>query len=160
MGQDIPERRLYAIDEADWQAVSERDVFGIAAIFIREHGLRAAERAADWADLMLDRGDRGGHATWRRILWAIEELRHQSLRDIERRPPDDGPYPHASHVPRLYSGIDSTLERVIREALTAARATGRDDLAQTELALRAARDARPALSLPDALSAVEMARRR
>lgn len=157
MVQDFHERRLYTIEEADWDKVSERDVYDIAAIFIREHGLRAARQAGEWADLMLDRGDRGGHATWRQILWAVEELNHQTLREAQSRAPDEQP---CAHVPRLYSGIDTSLERVIHEALVAARDTGQDDLMQTEQALRAARNARPALSLPDALSAVEMARRR
>lgn len=157
MGGNSRERRLFAIEGASWEAASERDVYDIAAIFIREHGPRAARQAGDWADLMLDRGDRRGHATWRRILWAIEDLRHQALRDAEREAAAE----RASlYVPRLYSGIDRSLERVIDEALTAARDTGQDDLAQTEQALRAARHARPALSLPDALSAVETARRR
>lgn len=157
MVQDSYERRLYMIEEANWEVISERDVFDIAAIFIREHGPRAARQAGEWADLMLDRGDRSGHATWRQILWAIEELRHRSLREAEKETQAGRP---CSHVPRLYSGVDTSLERVIREALTTARDTGQDDLAQTEQALRAARHARPALSLPDALSAVEMARRR
>lgn len=155
--QDSQERRLFAVAEASWDRVSQRDVYDIAAIFIREHGVQAARRAGEWADLMLDRGDRGGHATWRQILWAIEALRHQSLREVERQASAD---PSDNHVPRLYSDIDGTLEGVIRRALAAAGETGQDDLAQTERALRAAREARPALSLPDALSAVAMARRR
>jgi len=157
VGQNSRERRLFAARAAGWERVSERDVYDIATIFVREHGAQAARRAGEWADLMLDRGDRGGHATWRQILWAIEALRHQSLRDAERRAEAEQP---GSHVPRLYSGIDRSLERVIREALAATGKTGQDDLAQTERAVRAARDARPALSLPDALSAVAMARRR
>jgi hypothetical protein len=156
VGQDSRERRLFAADEAGWERVSERDVYNIAAIFIREHGVQAARRAGEWGDLMLDRGDRGGHAVWRQILWAIEAVRHESLRQAERRASGDR---SGGHVPRLYPGIDGTLEQVIREALAAAGETGQDDLAQTERAVQAARDARPSLSLPDALSAVAMARR-
>lgn len=157
MGQGVRQGRLIAIKQANWSAISERDVYDIAAIFIREHGPRAARQAGEWADLMLDRGDRIGHATWRRILWAIEEMRHRGLRRTESLPPADRP---GSHVPRLYSDIDLSLERVIRTALSAARDTGQDGLAQTEQALCAARQARPKLSVPDALSAVEMARRK
>jgi hypothetical protein len=138
-------------------AISERDVYDIAAIFIREHGARAARQAGEWADLMLDRGDRNGHATWRRILWAVEELRHRGLCRAESQPSAERP---SLRAPRLYSDIDTTLEHVIRKALSAARDTGEDDVAQTEQALRAAQQARPALSVADALSAVTMARRR
>jgi hypothetical protein len=106
---------------------------------------------------MLDRGDRNGHATWRRILWAIEELRHRGQCRAERQTSAERP---SLRAPRLYPDIDTTLEHVIRKALAAARDTGEDDLAQTERALRAARQVRPALSVPDALSAVAMARRR
>lgn len=157
VGQRICQRRLYAIKDANWSAISERDVFDIAAIFIRGHGPRAARQAGEWADLMLHRGDRIGHAAWRRVLWAIEETRHRALRELE----GEASANHQDiHVPRLYSDIDKSLERVIHEALSAARGRGEDDLVQTEQALRAARQARPALSMPDALSAVEMARRR
>ncbi len=156
MGQDSRERRLFTAGAADWGRVSERDVYDIATIFVREHGEQAARRAGEWAELMLDRGDRGGHAAWRQILWAIEALRHESLREAERRASADPP---GGPVPRLYSGIDRSLEGVIRDALLAARESGQDDAAQTERAVRAARDARPALSLPDALAAVAMARR-
>lgn len=157
MGRDFQRRRLYTIDDANWSAVCERDVYDIAAIFLREHGPGAARQACEWADLMLDRGDRRGHATWRRVLWAIEDMRHRRLRETEAGSSADRPCPH---VPRLYSGIDTSLEQVIRDALATARDRGQDDLAQTEQALRAARHARPALSVPDALSAVAMARRR
>jgi hypothetical protein len=153
----IQPQRLYAIDEGNWSAASERDVYDIAAIFLREHGSGAARQAGAWADQMLGRGDRAGHATWRRVLWAIEDMRHKRLRESEPGPAADRP---CRHVPRLYSGIDTSLEQVIRDALADARDRGQDDLAQTEQALRAARHARPALSVPDALSAVEFARSR
>ena len=157
MDRGIHRQRLHAIDDGNWSAVSERDIRDIAAIFLREHGPGAARQASAWADQMLGRGDRAGHATWRRVLWAIEDMRHQRLREAEQGPSADRP---CRHVPRLYSGIDRSLEQVIRDALADARDRGQDDLAQTEQALRAARHARPALSVPDALSAVEFARSR
>ena len=157
MGLSGRQRRLAAIKQADLSAVCERDVNDIAAIFLREHGARAARQAGEWADLMLDRGDRNGHATWGWILWAIEELRHRGLCRAESQPSAERP---SLRAPRLYSDIDQALEHVIRKALAAARDTGEDDLAQTEQALRAARQVRPALSVPDGLSAVAMARRR
>jgi len=157
VGEGFHRRRLFTTEDASWSAVSDRDIQAIAAIFHREHGPQAARQASDWADLMLERGDRRGHASWRRILWAIEEARHRALREAEKR---DGPDRPPSPVPPLYPGIDQTLERVICKALSAARDTGQDHLTQTEQALRAAQHARPGLSVPDALSAVEMARRR
>ena len=157
MGPNVRRRRFTAIKQADFSAISGRDVYDIAAIFLREHGARAARQAGEWSDLMLDRDDRNGHATWRRILSAIEELRHRCLCRAESQTSAERP---SLRAPRLYSDIDRTLEHVIRKALSAARDTGEDDLAQTERALRAARQVRPALSVPDALSAVAMARRR
>ncbi len=135
MGLSVRQRRHTAIKQADLSAISERDIYDIAAIFRREHGARAARQAGEWADLMLDRGDRNGHATWRRILWAIEDLRHRGLCRAESQASTNR---RSLRVPRLYSDIDKTLEHVIRRALTAARDTGEDDLAQTEQALRAA----------------------
>ena len=157
MGPSVRRRRLTAIKQADLSAIPEGDVYDIAAIFIREHGARAARQAGEWADLMLDRGDRNGHATWGWILWAIEDLRHRGLCRAESQTSTNR---RSLRVPRLYSDISKTLEHVIRKALFAARGTGEDDLAQTEQALRAAQQVRPALSVPDGLSAVAMARRR
>lgn len=157
MGQDHRRRRLFADREANWSAVSERDVQAIAGIFIREHGARAARQAGEWADLMLLRGDRRGHAAWRRILWAIEERRHLALRAAQGVPGAQNPNAPA---PALFADIDAALEGEICEALSAARRLGQDDLAQTEQALRAAQRARPGLSVPEALSAVQLARRR
>ncbi len=135
MGPNVRRRRLTAIKQADLSAISERDVYDIAAIFIRGHGARAARQAGEWADLMLDRGDRNGHATWRRMLWAIEDLRHRGLCRAESQASTNR---RSLRAPRLYSDLDKTLEHVIRKALSAARDTGEDDLAQTEQALRVA----------------------
>ena len=135
MGPSGRQRRFTAIKQADLSAISGRDVCDIAAIFIREHGARAARQAGEWADLMLDRGDRNGHATWRRILWAIEDLRHRGPCRAESQASTNR---RSLRAPRLYSDIDTTLEHVIRKALSAARDTGENGLAQTERALRAA----------------------
>lgn len=160
MGQEYRRRRLFADREASWSAVSDRDVQAIASIFVREHGPRAARQAGEWADLMLLRGDRSGHAAWRRILWAIEERRHLALRAAASQPGAPGAQGPNAPVPALFADIDEALEGVICKALSTARDTGQDDLAQTEQALRAAQRARPGLSVPEALSAVQMARRR
>lgn len=157
MGQGYRRRRFFADEEASWSAVSERDVQAIAGIFIREHGTQAARQAGEWADLMLLRGNRSGHAAWRRILWAIEGTRHRALRAAPDRAGAAG---RGTPVPPLYADIDDALERIICKAFSTARNRGRDDLAQTEQALWAAQQARPGLSVPEALSAVHMARRR
>ncbi len=52
--------------------------------------------------------------------------------------------------------MDDSLERIIRQALGDARATGRDYLTQTELAVRTVREVRPDRTAPEALSAVEL----
>ncbi len=50
--------------------------------------------------------------------------------------------------------LDQDLQRVIHQALDDARAAGRDHLTQTELAVRAVLQARPDMTAPDALTAV------
>ncbi len=55
--------------------------------------------------------------------------------------------------------MDESLERIIRQALGDARATGRDYLTQTELAVRTVREVRPDMTAPEALTAVEVVRR-
>ncbi len=54
---------------------------------------------------------------------------------------------------------DPDLERVIRQALTDARVAGRDYLGETEQAVRAVQQARPDMTAPDALAAVNLVRR-
>ncbi len=41
---------------------------------MKQHGADAPIEAAMRADAMLDKGDLGGYAAWRRILRAVEEL--------------------------------------------------------------------------------------
>ncbi len=45
-----------------------------ANILVKQHGEDAAIKAAMRADAMLEKGDLDGHAVWRRILRAVEEL--------------------------------------------------------------------------------------
>ncbi len=56
--------------------------------------------------------------------------------------------------------MDESLERVIRQALADAEATGRDYLTQTELAVRAVLQVRPDMTASEALTAVEMVQQR
>jgi hypothetical protein len=55
--------------------------------------------------------------------------------------------------------MDKSIERIIRRTLEDVRERGRDDLTQTELAVRAVCQARPDMTTSDALAAVEMVRR-
>ncbi len=59
---------------------------------------------------------------------------------------------------RSDSGMDESLERIIRQTLGDARARGRDHLAQTMLAVRTVREVRPDMTASEALSAVELVR--
>ncbi len=55
--------------------------------------------------------------------------------------------------------MDKSIERTIRRALEEARAKGRDHLTQTELAVRAVREARPDMTASEALAAVHLVQR-
>jgi hypothetical protein len=55
--------------------------------------------------------------------------------------------------------MDKSIERIIRRVLEEARAKGRDHTTQTELAVRAVRQARPDMTASEALATVEMVRR-
>ncbi len=55
--------------------------------------------------------------------------------------------------------MDPDLENVIRQTLADALAAGKDHLTQTELAVRAVLQARPDMTAPDAMAAVNLARR-
>ncbi len=55
--------------------------------------------------------------------------------------------------------MDKSVERIIRRVLEDARAAGRDHLTQTELVVRAVREARPDMTASEALAAVELVRR-
>ncbi len=52
--------------------------------------------------------------------------------------------------------MDPDLENVIRQALTDAKAAGKDHLSQTELAVRAVQQVRPDMTASDALAAVNL----
>ncbi len=56
--------------------------------------------------------------------------------------------------------MEESLERVIRQALADAEATGRDYLTQTELAVRAVLQVRPDMTASEALTTVEMVQQR
>ncbi len=54
--------------------IADIDIWRSANILVKQHGLDAPIHAAMRADAMLDKGDLGGYAAWKRILRAVEEL--------------------------------------------------------------------------------------
>ena len=62
---------------------SEIDIYRSASVLIREHGAGAALEAAQCADAMLERGDIGGCAVWKRIVAAVEELQRRERHEGE-----------------------------------------------------------------------------
>ena len=53
---------------------SDLDIYRSAQVLVKQHGQDAPIHAAMRADAMLEAGDLGGCAVWRRILRAVEEL--------------------------------------------------------------------------------------
>ncbi len=51
------------------------DIYRSAQILVKQHGEDASVEAAMRADAMLEKGDLGGLAVWKRKLRAVEELR-------------------------------------------------------------------------------------
>ncbi len=49
-------------------------LFVLANLLVKQHGQDAPIYATMRADAMLDKGDLGGYAVWKRILRAVEEL--------------------------------------------------------------------------------------
>ena len=98
-------------------SASERDIYDVATVVIREHAECAANTASLWVDLMCERGERDGHVVWRQIPWMVEEIQHRSMHNGDTT---DG-QGFASNVPRHFTGIDDGLEHTIRHAVSAPR---------------------------------------
>ncbi len=58
--------------------VSDLDIYRAANVIIKQYDPDAPIHAAMRADAMLEAGDLGGYAVWRRILRAVEELMRAS----------------------------------------------------------------------------------
>src|SRR5271163_4124028 len=58
--------------------ITDRDIWATASMLVDQHGADAPIHAAMRADALLERGDVGGQAVWKRILHAVEELLHLS----------------------------------------------------------------------------------
>ncbi len=54
--------------------IPDLDIYRSAQVLVKQHGQDAPVHAAMRADAMLDKGDLGGYAVWRRVLRAVEEL--------------------------------------------------------------------------------------
>jgi hypothetical protein len=53
---------------------SEREIYGIAKVYLREHGEDAVIEAAMRADELLSAGDMDGRWVWLRVIEAIKAL--------------------------------------------------------------------------------------
>ena len=54
--------------------IPDLDIYRSAQALVKQHGKDAPVHAAMRADAMLEKGDLDGHAVWKRILRAVEEL--------------------------------------------------------------------------------------
>ena len=54
--------------------IPDLDIYRSANVLVTRHGEDAPIHAAMRADKLLEKGDLGGYAVWKRILRAVEEL--------------------------------------------------------------------------------------
>ncbi len=54
--------------------IPDLDIYRSAQVLVKQHGPDAPIHAAMRADAMLDKGDLGGYAAWKRIVKAVGEL--------------------------------------------------------------------------------------
>ena len=54
--------------------IPDLDIYRTADLFVKHHGEDAPIHAAMRADAMLEAGDLGGLAVWKRVVKAVEEL--------------------------------------------------------------------------------------
>ncbi len=64
--------------------IPDLDIYRSANVLVRQHGADAPIHAAMRADAMLEKGDLGGYAVWKRILRAVEELQRAESKAGER----------------------------------------------------------------------------
>ncbi len=60
--------------------IPDLDIYRSANLLVKHHGQDAPTHAAMRADAMLEAGDPGGCAVWKRILRAVEELQRTEPR--------------------------------------------------------------------------------
>ena len=56
------------------ELTTDREIYGVADVYIREHGENASIHAAMRADELLDAGDLDGQKVWLRVIGAIKVL--------------------------------------------------------------------------------------
>ncbi len=54
--------------------IPDLDIYRSAKLLVKRHGADAPIQATMRVDAMLDKGELGGYAVWRRILRAVGEL--------------------------------------------------------------------------------------
>ncbi len=54
--------------------IPDLDIFSSANLLVKQHGPDAPIHAATRADAVLEAGDMGGYAVWKRVMRAVEEL--------------------------------------------------------------------------------------
>ncbi len=59
--------------------IADLDIYRSANLLVKRHGPDAPIHAAMQADAMLEKGDLGGCAVWKRIVRAVEELQRVEL---------------------------------------------------------------------------------
>ena len=57
----------------------DKEIYGIAKVYLREHGEDAVIEAAILADALLEAGDLDGQRVWMRVIEAIKELADAKL---------------------------------------------------------------------------------
>ncbi len=60
--------------------IPDLDIYRAANVIIKQYGQDAPIHAAMRADAMLEAGDLGGYAVWKRIIKAVEELQRAEPR--------------------------------------------------------------------------------
>ncbi len=60
---------------ARFAVIPDLDIYRSAQVLVKRHGQDAPIEAAMRADAMLEKGDLGGYAVWKRILQVVGELR-------------------------------------------------------------------------------------
>ena len=60
--------------------ISDLDIYRAANVIIERYGKDAQIHSTKRASAMLDKGDLGGYAVWKRILRAVEELQRMEAK--------------------------------------------------------------------------------
>ncbi len=60
--------------------ISDLDIYRAANLLVKHHGQDAQIHSIKRASAMLDKGDLGAYAVWKRILRAVEELQRMEAK--------------------------------------------------------------------------------